>query len=113
MFAASRNRLAVCDWRSGFCVRGAESRRRSSILADWKAVDSVNQQNSASDNTPARHGEQLRPFVGVQFDCCKVYARVYRNPAATAYRGRCPRCGRAVHFAIGQGGTEARFFRVS
>ena len=113
MLAASRNRLAVCYWRFGFCVRAAENWCRGCILADWKAASTVNHQIPGSDNTPARHGEQLRPFVGVQFDCCKVYARVYRNPEATAYRGRCPRCGRAVHFAIGQGGTDARFFRVS
>jgi hypothetical protein len=60
-------------------------------------------------NTPATS----RPFISVQFDCCNVYLRIYRSADGTAYRGRCPRCGKPVHFAVGQGGTDARVFRVS
>ena len=54
-----------------------------------------------------------RPFISVQFDCCNVYLRIYRSPDGAAYRGRCPKCGKPVHFAVGQGGTDARVFRVS
>jgi len=54
-----------------------------------------------------------RPFLSVLFACCGVYQRIYRDAGAASYRGRCPRCGKAVHFAVGQGGTTARFFRVS
>lgn len=53
-----------------------------------------------------------RPFLSVLFACCKIYQRVYRDPAENAYRGRCPKCGRSVHFPVGQGGTTARFFRA-
>jgi hypothetical protein len=53
-----------------------------------------------------------RPFVSVHFACCNVYLRIYRNANGTAYHGRCPRCGQAVRFAVGQGGTNARAFRV-
>ena len=56
---------------------------------------------------------QPRPFLSVMFECCGVYQRIYRDPDAAAYRGRCPRCGTPVHFAVGQNGTTARFFRVS
>lgn len=51
-----------------------------------------------------------RRYVGVQFDCCSVYARVYINRDSTAYEGRCPRCARAICLEIGPGGTSSRFF---
>ncbi|HSI35840.1 MAG TPA: hypothetical protein VK986_19815 [Tepidisphaeraceae bacterium] len=54
-----------------------------------------------------------RPHVHVQFDCCNVYLRIYRDPADTEYRGRCPKCGNPVVLKVGQGGTSARFFRVT
>lgn len=49
-------------------------------------------------------------FLGVHFACCDVYSRVYVNRARTAYVGHCPRCAGRVEFAIGPGGTSARFF---
>ena len=53
-----------------------------------------------------------RPFLSVQFACCNVYQRVYRDAEGNAYRGRCPRCGQQVTFAVGEGGTSARSFIV-
>jgi hypothetical protein len=49
-------------------------------------------------------------FLGVHFACCDAYSRVYANRAGTAYVGHCPRCAKRVQFAIGPGGTDARFF---
>ena len=51
-----------------------------------------------------------RPFLGVHFSCCGVYARVYVNADQTAYVGHCPRCSRRVQFRIGAEGSDCRFF---
>jgi hypothetical protein len=53
---------------------------------------------------------EKRKFLGVHFQCCNVYARVYINRQQTAYEGRCPRCGKRVDVKIGPGGTDNRFF---
>ncbi len=60
---------------------------------------------AASDRTP-------RKFIGVKFNCCGVYVRVYVNRDGTAYEGRCPKCFKHVKFKIGNGGTDNRFFEA-
>jgi hypothetical protein len=51
-------------------------------------------------------------FLSIWFRCCNVYGRIYRNAAQTAYEGRCPKCGAAVHASIGPGGTNRRSFEA-
>jgi hypothetical protein len=51
-----------------------------------------------------------KKFLGIMFDCCQVYARIYPNAAGTHYEGRCPRCRRLLKVRIGEGGTGRRFF---
>ncbi|MDA0333916.1 MAG: hypothetical protein O2782_02000 [bacterium] len=53
---------------------------------------------------------EKRKFLGVHFQCCNVYSRVYVNKAGTRYEGSCPRCGKRVEMKIGAGGTDNRFF---
>lgn len=60
-----------------------------------------------------REKPRRRPFLGVRFKCCNIYARIYRNRGGTAYEGSCPRCGKCVRIPIGEGGTRERFFEVS
>lgn len=49
-------------------------------------------------------------FIGIMFNCCGVYARIYKNKEGTAYVGRCPKCMRTVRVKVGEGGTNQRFF---
>ena len=51
-----------------------------------------------------------RRWIGVRFDCCGVYQRLYISKDGRFYRGRCPRCLRQVRVRVGPEGTDARFF---
>ena len=64
-------------------------------------------------SAPAASPAPPRPYLSVQFACCGVYQRVYRDPDGRHYRGRCPRCARPVTFVVGEGGSSSRFFVVS
>lgn len=52
-------------------------------------------------------------FIGVKFECCSIYSRVYKNRAGDAYEGRCPRCMKRVSVGIGPEGGNNRFFTAS
>jgi len=54
-----------------------------------------------------------RAFLGIWFECCHAYGRLYKNKTGTAYTGRCPKCLRPVSVRIGGEGTSRRFFRGS
>lgn len=65
-----------------------------------------------ADDEATRRAVFQRPWLGIHFECCGVYARVYRNREATMYHGRCPQCLRRVRILVGPDGTGARFFRA-
>ena len=57
-----------------------------------------------------------RKFIGVWFECCHTYGRLYKNKEGTLYRGRCPKCLRSVNVPINaesERATNRRFFRGS
>lgn len=64
------------------------------------------------DGSSSDRGEARRPYIGVYFECCGVYLRIYRRPEQREYSGRCPRCLREVRVRVGPQGTTARMFRA-
>ncbi len=54
-----------------------------------------------------------KPYLGIMFECCHVYARIYQNKAGTHYVGHCPKCMRNIKIKIGEGGTGNRFFKAN
>ncbi len=62
------------------------------------------------DAAPEQGDLRGRPWLGIHFECCGVYTRIYRNREGTAYCGGCPRCLRQLTLRVGPDGTDARFF---
>jgi hypothetical protein len=55
---------------------------------------------------------EKRKYLGIKFNCCNVYNRIYINKEGTAYTGFCPKCFRKVSIKVGEGGTDCRFFNA-
>lgn len=59
-------------------------------------------------------GSTQRKFIGVWFECCHTYGRLYKNKKGTLYVGRCPKCLRPINVPINsdsERATNRRFFR--
>ena len=70
-------------------------------------IDGIREAAAADDDPPIT--QSRRKWIGVTFDCCSAYTRIYRNRKGTAYQGHCPRGSRSVRVGIGPGGPVARF----
>lgn len=68
--------------------------------------------HGADAASESAHTESRRCWIGIHFECCGVYTRVYRDPAAPEYEGRCPRCGCRVTLRVGPDGVNSRIFRA-
>lgn len=55
-------------------------------------------------------GPKPRPFIGIMFECCHVYQRIYLNKERTAFRGGCPKCGKRVEVLVDPNGEKNPFF---
>ncbi len=58
------------------------------------------------------YSHKKKKFIGIHFECCNVYRRIYVNKDHTAYAGHCPKCFRKVRARIGGEGTDNRFFKA-
>lgn len=76
-------------------------------ILDVRGVD----ETEPTPASPVAKGH--RTWIGIHFECCGVYTRIYRNRHGTAYEGYCPRCSRPVRVRIGPGGTSSRMFRAT
>ena len=64
-------------------------------------------------NNKKQASPDRRQFLGVQFDCCRTYSRIYINRDRTAFVGHCPKCGKQIHVKISPDGMDAKFFSAS
>lgn len=53
-----------------------------------------------------------RPWLGIWYKCANKYVKVYRSPDGQTYTARCPKCGEATRFRVGEGGVSTRFFEI-
>lgn len=49
--------------------------------------------------------------LGVMFECCHIYRRIFKRPDGSAYEGRCPKCGHPARVLVGEGGSASRVWR--
>ena len=66
-----------------------------------------------ADDTNEQNSNQ-RKFIGIWFECCHTYGRLYKNKEGTLYIGRCPKCLRLAQVRVdrnSENATNRRFFR--
>lgn len=53
-----------------------------------------------------------RCWIGIHFECCCVYTRLYRAAGADRYVGRCPKCRTPVTVRVSPDGVSTSFIRA-
>jgi hypothetical protein len=76
---------------------------------DIDGIEADHHADGMTTSSPVRG----RKWIGMHFECCGVYQRIYRNREGTYYRGNCPRCGTPIQIRVGPGGTDDRMFRAT
>lgn len=115
---ASANPRSEPTRPSANVATGKDVTGSSSVQSSASVSNRLSTNHPHSSGMEGRYAEQApakksgEPFLGMQFNCCRIYTRIYRNRDKTAYEGRCPRCARKVIVPIGSGGSGARFFEV-
>ena len=56
--------------------------------------------------------ENKSKYLGIMFNCCNAYGRIYKTRDGKAYAGHCPKCMRQIRIKVGEGGTDTRFFNA-
>ncbi|MDR3233764.1 MAG: hypothetical protein LBT46_08910 [Planctomycetaceae bacterium] len=82
-------------------------------MSSDESMTSINLISEPAGRRESQSGEPAkRKFVGIKFNCCRIYVRIYVNQEGTAYEGHCPKCFKPVKLKIGTGGTSSRFFEA-
>ena len=62
---------------------------------------------------PDDRNKRRKNFIGVEFECCGVYSRIYYSEKHNGYFGYCPLCHRRVRVRVDpEKGVDGRFFRM-
>lgn len=59
---------------------------------------------------PRTPDKQPRPYLGIHFKCCNVYARIYLNKKGDMFFGHCPKCAAPIRVKAAPGGSKSRFW---
>ncbi len=57
-------------------------------------------------------GATTRRWIGIHFECCGVYTRLYRKADANRYEGKCPHCHAPVRVRVSPDGVSTSFIRA-
>ena len=87
------------------------SQRAEDRLKDGK-IDVVSSPHVGKSDNQKTGPSSNRPWVGIHFECCDVYARIYRGADSPAYIGRCPQCGLPITIRVRPDGVNSRILRA-